>query len=151
MNHSIHEGLRSLVTQDKNHIKHFLKVHKIQLKDNRVTLRFFKGDTTGLNQNNLQEFIDQYKFPNLWEIDGEPAFVVVQFAIFKQPRENTNKFLRQMNNLLNKICSRSWPDNLDTPQEYLANCNNICIHERLIDYNPTNNKVILIGGICYCC
>jgi hypothetical protein len=149
MKHSYYEGLRSLVLLDKKHIKNFLKVHNIPIKHNKVSLRFFQGETIELNSKNYQQFIDSNKFLNLWEID-EPHLVLIKFTIDGQLKENTNQFIGVMVNLLNKICSRSWPDNPDCPQEYLEVCNNICIHHRFINYNPTNNKVILIGGICLC-
>ena len=139
--------LQKVVRVDKSHIKEFLKVHKFDLHNNRVSYLFKEADMTFPDS----ESIIQFNFRNLWEVE-EPEKVKVEFTIVMKSKKVLDKWLEIQDNLINKIVDRAWPDNPNNPQDYLTDCKNVCEHHWEVSLNIQGNllKVTIIANLCYC-
>ena len=148
MNKSEIRELKKLVVTDKQHIKEFLKVHKLNLVGNRVSYLLKKADQQMKGSNSIITF----NFRNLWEIDGEPHQVRVEFTIDLKGRNQMDKYLDCQESLINKIVERAWPDNPINPQGYLTDCRDVCQHPREIKFIMKGKllKVSIISTLCYC-
>jgi hypothetical protein len=139
--------LKKVVRVDKSHIKEFLKVHKFNLHNNRVSYLFKEADMTFPDS----ESIIQFNFRNLWEVE-EPEKAKVEFTIVMKSKKVLDKWLEIQDNLINKIVERSWPDNPVNPQDYLDECKDVCEHHREVSLSINGNllKVTIIANLCYC-
>jgi len=140
-------GLKKVVRVDKSHIKEFLKVHKFDLHNNRVSYLFKEAD---LQMEDSQSII-QFNFRNLWEVE-EPEKVKVEFTIVMKGRNQMERWLEIQDNLINKIVERAWPDNPVNPQDYLDECKDVCEHHREVSLDISDNllKVCIVAQQCYC-
>jgi hypothetical protein len=139
--------LKKVVRVDKSHIKEFLKVHKFDLHNNRVSYLFKEAD---LQMEDSQSII-QFNFRNLWEVE-EPEKVRVEFTIVMKSRNQMERWLDIQDNLTNKVVGRGWPDNPVNPQDYLTDCSDVCEHHREVSLNVKGKlmKVTIIANLCYC-
>ena len=140
-------GLKKVVRVDKSHIKEFLKVHKFDLHNNRVSYLFKEAD---LQMEDSQSII-HFNFRNLWEVE-EPEKVRVEFTIAMKGRNQMERWLEIQDNLINKIVERAWPDNPVNPQEYPDECKDVCEHHREVSLDISDNllKVCIVAQQCYC-
>ena len=133
--------LKKVVRVDKSHIKEFLKVHKFDLHNNRVSYLFKEAD---LQMEDSQSII-KFNFRHLWEVE-EPEKVKIEFTIVMKGRNQMERWLEIQDNLINKIVERAWPDNPVNPQDYLVECKDVCEHSREVNLSVSGNflKVTII-------
>jgi hypothetical protein len=137
MNHLEKLDLMELVESDKYHIIQFLLAHNIRVKEGEINLLYSEGEGE--------------PYLNLWELQVEPHLVTANFMI-ERPQDLNSNITGILENLIDKITTRGWPDNPYDPVAYTQQLDNVCPHFKSIkiDEQPNGINIILIGGICYC-
>lgn len=140
--------LKRLVASDKKNIREFLRVHNVHLYKPTVSCLFKESEL--FNNNPNVTILKDFK--NLWEIDGEPEKVKIEFKIDLGVKKELRRFLDCQENLVNKIVDRAWPDNPVNSQDYLDVSNKVCQHPRQVNLVLKEKfaKVTIIATLCYC-
>lgn len=129
------QDLRDLIEGDRLNIINFLKAFNLKVKGNQITILF-------------SENLEKPRYKQLWEVDGEPSVVKVEFTL-NNIKSKTPRELRQILQLLiDKIVRRDFPNTTGTSYEIHNDIIDSCTHYYSIKIK--NNKVILVGAICYC-
>ncbi len=129
------KDLRELVEGDKQHIINFLKAFDLNTKGNQISILF-------------SEDLEKPDYLQLWQIDGEPGVVKVEFSISNIKSKLPKKLRGILDLLFNKIVRRDFPDTTGTPYEIRNDIIDSCTHYNSIKIK--NTKITLVGAICYC-